>query len=137
MSDDDRSPRPADDPDLIELATRLFGYARAGDTAALGAYLDAGVPADLTNDKGDSLIMLAAYHGHAATVARLCASGADADRLNDRGQSPLAGAVFKGEDDVVAVLLDHGADPAAGTPSAIETAHMFHKTHYLRRFSAE
>ena len=62
------------------------------------AYVDAGVPADLTNDRGDSLVMLAAYHGHADAVRALLARGAEADRVNDRGQTPLAGAVFKGED---------------------------------------
>ncbi|MFC4562290.1 ankyrin repeat domain-containing protein [Nocardiopsis mangrovi] len=137
MSDADPSPGPADDPALVELAGRLFGYARSGDTDALGAYLDAGVPADLTNDKGDTLVMLAAYHGHAATVARLSASGADVDRLNDRGQSPLAGAVFKGEDEVVTVLLENGADPRAGTPSALEAARMFDKADYLHRFEPD
>jgi hypothetical protein len=69
--------------------------------------------------------MLAAYHGHAATVTVLAERGADLDRVNDRGQSPLAGAVFKGEPDVVRCLLAHGADPDVGTPTARETAAMF------------
>ncbi|NYI94373.1 hypothetical protein HNR12_000650 [Streptomonospora nanhaiensis] len=128
---------PADDPEVVELATRVFDMARRGDTAALTAYLDAGVPVNLTNDKGDTLLMLAAYHGHAAAVAALCERGADVDRLNDRGQSPLAGAVFKGEDAVVDVLVDHGADPRAGTPSALEAARMFNKEHHLRRFGEQ
>ena len=69
--------------------------------------------------------MLAAYHGHAATVAALLARGADPDRPNDRGQTPLAGAVFKGEQEVIDALLAGGADPATGTPSAVDTARMF------------
>ncbi|MFW5417965.1 ankyrin repeat domain-containing protein [Nocardiopsis sp. CNT-189] len=125
---------PADDPGVIDLATRIFDLARRGDTESLGAYLAAGVPADLTNDKGDTLVMLAAYHGHADTVEALCTRGADPDRPNDRGQTPLAGAVFKGEDAVVETLLRHGADPRAGTPSATDTARMFEKEHYLRLF---
>ncbi|WP_017591763.1 ankyrin repeat domain-containing protein [Nocardiopsis potens] len=125
---------PVDDPDVIDLATRIFDSARRGDTDSLGAYLAAGVPPDLTNDKGDTLVMLAAYHGHADTVEALCARGADPDRPNDRGQTPLAGAVFKGEDAVVETLVDHGADPRAGTPSAIDTARMFQKENYLRLF---
>ncbi|MEU0486255.1 hypothetical protein ABZ260_44735 [Streptosporangium sp. NPDC006013] len=48
------------DPELEEFATRLFDLARAGETETLGAYAEAGVPADLTNDKGDTLPMLAA-----------------------------------------------------------------------------
>ncbi|WP_082126905.1 ankyrin repeat domain-containing protein [Allosalinactinospora lopnorensis] len=134
MSEADHGPEQGPPPDVIELAGRIFDFARHGDTASLSAYLDAGVPVNLTNDKGDTLLMLAAYHGHAETVARLCEHGADVDRLNDRGQSPLAGAVFKGEDDVVAVLVEHGADPTAGTPSALQAARMFDKEHYPRRF---
>lgn len=84
------------DSEVIELATKVFDLARQGETETLAAYLDAGVPADLTNDRGDTLVMLAAYHGHAATVEALLARGAEPDRANDRGQTPLAGAVFKG-----------------------------------------
>ena len=123
------SGEPSDE--LVALATKLFDLARRGDTAALAAYVDAGVSANLTNHKGDSLVMLAAYHGHADTVRALLARGADPDRANDRGQTPLAGAVFKGEADVVSALLDGGADPAAGTPSAVDAARMFERDDLL------
>ncbi|MEO3975121.1 ankyrin repeat domain-containing protein [Streptomyces sp. CAU 1734] len=124
----------APDPEVIELATKVFDLARQGETEALVAYVDAGVPANLTNDRGDTLVMLAAYHGHAPAVTALIARGADPDRANDRGQTPLAGAVFKGENEVVRALLDGGADPAAGTPSAMDTARMFGKTELLELF---
>lgn len=124
----------APDPEVVELATRIFDLARRGETEALVAYVDAGVPANLTNDRGDSLVMLAAYHGHADAVRALLKRGAEADRVNDRGQTPLAGAVFKGEDAVVRVLLDAGADPEAGTPSAVDTARIFGKAELLDLF---
>lgn len=123
------------EPDLSELATRVFDMARQGETATLDAYLAAGVPVNLCNDSGDTLVMLAAYHGHAETVSALLARGAEADRTNDRGQSPLAGAAFKGWDDVVRALLAGGADPAAGTPSALDTARMFGRDDYLQLFA--
>ncbi|MER5473856.1 ankyrin repeat domain-containing protein [Streptomyces sp. NPDC002685] len=126
----------APDPEVVELATKIFDLARRGETETLVAYVDAGVPADLTNDRGDSLVMLAAYHGHAEAVRALLERGAEADRVNDRGQTPLAGAVFKGEEAVVRVLLAAGADPAAGTPSAVDTARMFAKTDVLELFGA-
>lgn len=128
-------PDPSD-ADVAELAGRLFDLARAGDTAALVAYLDAGVPVNLRNQAGDSLLMLAAYHGNADLVAALCQRGADPDLANDKGQTPLAGAVFKGYDDVVAALAGAGADPRAGTPSAHDAATMFGRTDYLRHWSA-
>ncbi|GAA2229559.1 MULTISPECIES: ankyrin repeat domain-containing protein [Kitasatospora] len=122
------------DDEVIELAGRLFDAARNGDTALLAGYLRAGAPADLANDRGDTLIMLAAYHGHAETVEALLAGGADPNRVNDRGQTPLAGAVFKGEDKVIAALLAGGADPRAGAPSAVDTALMFGKDELVARF---
>lgn len=124
------------DPEVVELATRVFDLARQGEAESLAAYVDAGVPANLTNDRGDSLLMLAAYHGHAAAVTALAGRGADPDRANDRGQTPLAGAVFKGERTVIDALLAAGADPAAGTPSAVDTARMFGKGDLLELFGA-
>ena len=91
--------------ELVELAHRMMDLARDGEALLLLAHVDAGVPVDLTDAAGNTLLMLGAYHGHPAVVAGLAERGADVDRLNDRGQSPLAGAVFKGEDEVVATLL--------------------------------
>ncbi|MER6329827.1 ankyrin repeat domain-containing protein [Streptomyces sp. NPDC014983] len=124
----------APDPEVVELATKIFDLARQGQTEALVAYVDAGVPANLTNDRGDSLVMLAAYHGHADTVRALLARGAEANRVNDQGQTPIAGAVFKGGTEVVKALLEGGADPAAGTPSAVDTARMFGRADVLELF---
>ncbi|MFI0418286.1 ankyrin repeat domain-containing protein [Spongiactinospora sp. 9N601] len=121
--------------EVREFATRMFDLARAGDTDTLAAYVDAGLPVNLTNEKGDTLLMLAAYHGHASTVRALAERGADPDRANDRGQTPLAGAVFKKEPEVVRALLDAGADPGRGTPSAADTARMFGNEEFLRWFS--
>ncbi|MER5935262.1 ankyrin repeat domain-containing protein [Streptomyces sp. NPDC002054] len=137
MSESPQDVPGAPDEDVIELATKIFDLARQGDTRTLAAYLDAGAPANLTNDRGDTLVMLAAYHGHADTVTALLERGGEADRANDRGQTPLAGAVFKGEEAVIRALLAAGADPAAGTPSAVDTARMFGKADLLKLFGAE
>ncbi|MDT0343382.1 ankyrin repeat domain-containing protein [Streptomyces litchfieldiae] len=128
------SNEPAHDPEVLQLASKIFDLARQGDTATVAAYVDAGVPANLSNDKGDTLLMLAAYHGHADTVSALLARGADPGRGNDKGQTPIAGAVFKGETEVVRTLLAAGADPAAGQPSAIDTARMFGRSELLELF---
>ena len=113
------------DPEVIALAGRVFDLARGGATEDLAAYLDAGVPANLTNEKGDTLLILAAYHGHQETVAALLERGADHSRANDRGQTALAAAVFRQSTDTVARLLEAGADPDAGGPSARATAIFF------------
>ena len=85
-------------------------------SSRLPAYVERGVPVDLTDASGNTLVMLAAYHGRATTVMARLERGADPDRFNDRGQSPLAGAVFTGEDEVVHALVAAGADPDAGAP---------------------
>ena len=121
----------APDEETLALAHKLLDAARLGETAVLASYLAAGVPATLTNAAGDSLLMLAAYHGHADTVRLILQHGGEAGTANDRGQTPLAGAVFKGYTDVARALLDAGADPDAGTPSARAAAQMFDRKDIL------
>ena len=113
--------------EVLDLASRIFDMARNGDAPTLAAYLDAGVPVNLTNTNGDTLVMLAAYYGHEPVVAELIERGADVDRYNNRGQTPLAGAVFKDETRIMELLLHADADPLAGSPSALETARFFGK----------
>jgi ankyrin repeat protein len=113
------------DPEVLELAHRVFDLARGGATEELAAYVDAGVPVNLTNDKGDTLLILAAYHAHPDTIAALLERGADHARANDRGQTALAAAVFRQSEETVRRLLDAGADPDAGGPSARATAQFF------------
>jgi ankyrin repeat protein len=113
------------DDETLAFAHRMFDLARDGNTDVLAAHIDAGVPANLTNDKGDTLLILAAYHGHGETVAALLARGADHARVNDRGQTALAAATFHRAADAVTALLDAGADPAQGSQSALATAMFF------------
>ncbi|MEV4492834.1 ankyrin repeat domain-containing protein [Micromonospora coxensis] len=113
------------DAETIAFAHRMFDLARGGATEELGEYVDAGLPVNLTNDKGDTLLILAAYHARPETVAALLARGADHTRTNDRGQTALAAAVFRRNAEAVRALLDAGADPAQGSPSAVETARFF------------
>jgi len=87
--------------------------------------------------KGNTLLILAAYGGHAELVRGLLERRADPNRLNDQGQAAIAGAVFKREDDVVRVLMEAGADPRAGAPNAIAIAQMFKRTDLLDVLGAE
>jgi ankyrin repeat protein len=112
-----------------EVGTRLepqqiFDLARHGADVLLDL-VDAGLPVDLADESENTLLMLAAYHGHAGLTAGLAQRGADVNRLNGKGQAPLAGAVFKNEAEVIRALVEHGADPDAGNPSARATAQMF------------
>lgn len=113
---------------VVDLAMDL---ARAGRTGDLLEFLDHGLPIDVLDGEGNTLLMLAAYHAHAGTVAALVDRGADVDKRNARDQSPIAGALFKGADDVVAELLTADADLDAGTPTARQAAEMFGRAHLL------
>jgi ankyrin repeat protein len=128
-------PRATPDAEVLDLASRVFDWARSGDVATLAAYVDAGVPVNLTNTNGDTLVMLATYYGHQAAVAALIARGADVDRHNNRGQTPLAGAVFKNDTTIIELLLEAEADPLAGSPSALETARFFEREELARQLS--
>ncbi|KAI0824393.1 ankyrin [Trametes gibbosa] len=115
----------------LEFAHRMFDAARDNDSKLLLQAIGAGLPPNLTNDKGNTLLMLAAYNGHATLVKDLMDKGADPNATNDQGQSPLAGAVFKGHDEVVRVLVEGGSNPRLGTPTAIQTARLFKKQDLL------
>jgi hypothetical protein len=88
------------DEDVRLLAQRLFDMARNGDTPTLATYLDAGAPLDAQTASGNTLVMLAAYHGRATTLQMLLDRGAAPDTPNTHGQSPLSGAAFRGFVDI-------------------------------------
>ena len=113
------------DEETLAFAHRMFELARDGGTEHLAANVDAGLPVNLTNDKGDTLLILAAYHGHPETVAALLARGADPGRVNDRGQTALGAATFRRTRESVVALLAVGADPTAGGQSALAVAQFF------------
>jgi len=119
------SDRPLDAEETARVVELALHFAREGMTEELAGFVDHGLPVDIEDGDGNTLLMLAAYHGQAATVAMLLDRRADLDRRNHRDQAPVAGALFKGEDEVVRLLLDAGADLDAGTPSGRATAEMF------------
>lgn len=110
--------------DEHEFLASMFDLARAGDLALAG-YVDQGLPVNLTNGVGDTLLILAAYHQHPALATALLERDADHSRVNDRGQTALAAAVFRQTREVVERLLRCGADPLLGPQSAVDVARFF------------
>lgn len=86
----------------------LFTFARVGDPVLLQE-IDDGYNVNSANENGDTLVMLAATHGHAALVRGLIARGADLTRRNAHGSSPLTAAVARGHADVAETLRHAGA----------------------------
>lgn len=119
----------AHSPDLtdeeLDALHRIFDLAREGRTDQLAAALDQGIPVNLTDPKGDTLLILAAYREQPDVVALLIDRGADLDRLNDRGQTALSSAVFRNNSEIANALLDAGADPSLGSQTASAIAEFF------------
>lgn len=103
----------------------MFDLARAGDTARLDEAVGAGLPVNLINKAGDSLLILAAYHDHPDTVRALPDRGADTARVNDRGQTALGATVFRRSERNVTHLLAACADPKLGARSAVDIANFY------------
>lgn len=111
-----------------ELQQLALDAARAGETVVIVPMLRAGLPVGLSDEKGNSLLMLASYHGHLELSRVLLEAGADPDQRNDRNQTPLAGVAFKGGIDLAKLLVEYGADPGAdqgGGRFPIQFAAMF------------
>ena len=118
----------------LALLNASFEYARNGVTDTLGALVGAGLPVNLTDGKGDTLLILAAYHGNAETVVMLLEAGADVNRQNDRGQTALSAAVFRKDKQITQLLLDAGGDPRTGLVSAMAVARQFGLTEFAELF---
>ena len=108
-------------------------FARNGDLAGLSTMLGQGLAVDARDAKGNTLLMLAAYHGKAETVAMLLKARASVDLRNAKGQTPLGGVAFKGYADIATLLLDAGADPLAdqGGQTPVDYATMFGRQEIL------
>jgi uncharacterized protein len=102
--------------ETAEFADSIVHLVRAGDAPRLQDLLERGVDPNLQNDRGDSLLLLASYHGHLEAARVLLDHGAHPGRANARGQTPLAGAAFKDDAAMVELLLEHGADVDGAAP---------------------
>ena len=83
--------------------------ARRGDTQQLVQLLNRGLDPDTVDAQGNTLLMLAARDGNAATVEALLKYRPKVSRRNAAGDSALMLAVLKGESAVVDLLLNAGA----------------------------
>lgn len=109
----------------LEFLNSMFDLARAGRTEELLSLIDQGIPVNLTNSKGDSLIILASYNDQAELVRGLLERDVDVDRMNDRGQTALSCAVFRQNEEITAALLQAGADVDLGPQNAYAVIDMF------------
>lgn len=103
----------------------VFDLAREGLSGPLGEMIDAGVPVNTVNPRGDTLLIVAAYQQHPETVAGLLRRGADASVVNAMGQTAISCAVFRDNEPILRLLLDADADPRLGMHSGVDIADQF------------
>ena len=115
----------------IDYVNSLFDAAREGRNDFLREALEAGVPVNLTNAKGDTLLNLAAYQEQEETVFMLLDHGADTERVSDAGFTALLCAVFRGNEPITRRLLEAGAGQATGNQHAQDVAKVFGQENLL------
>lgn len=98
------------DKQLEEFVAQSFDFARQNDKQNLEIMLNAGLNVNLANDKGNTLLMLAAYNNSLEVARMLLQKGADVDKRNDKNQTPLAGVCFKGYYEMAEILIQYGAN---------------------------
>lgn len=114
-----------DSPVSLEVIEGTFDLARQGRTGPLDEMIDAGVPIDLRNPRGDTFLTVATYAEHEHTAANLIRRGAELDAVNGNGQTAISCAVFRKNETLLRMLLDAGADPDAGALSGTAIADQF------------
>ena len=88
--------------------TNVFDAARNNQSAVIGRFLDQKGDPNSRDEKGHSLLILAAYNGSTESVDLLLKHGAD-PHLQDWMGTPLMAASFKGFRPIVLRLLEAGA----------------------------
>src|SRR5690606_7104777 len=124
--DNGRMTNPAGDSAIsLEVIEGTFDLARQGRVGPLGEMIDAGVPIDVQNARGDTLLIVSAYAEQPDVVADLIRRGAALDIVNGNGQTAVACAVFRRNEQLLRMLLEAGADPDAGMITAGAIADQF------------
>ena len=92
----------------------LLDAASDGKPGYVGALLKAGIPVDVTDERGLSALLLAAKHGHSHCIEVICEEGAcqadgiDVDAIDEQGRGALLLAAKHGYHDCVRALCHEG-----------------------------
>ena len=97
-------------PQMIEA---LMHSAAIGDIRSVNQLLSSGTPANVSDRRGNTALMVAAQHGHPGVISALLRRGAKVNASNPFNETALMIAALNGHDGVVEVLLANGASPSA------------------------
>jgi ankyrin repeat protein len=101
---------------LTDLERNLLDASRRGDTQSVRALLESEVDVEVADKDGSTSLMLAARHGHVATMRVLVEAGAPIDapgRATRTGWPALMSALHADQAGAAVSLLEWGADPNA------------------------
>lgn len=119
------APVKLDDSSRAKLQEIAFQAARNDDPKTLKEYFGSGFDVNQTNQRGDTLLTVAAYAGSAKAVDEiLTQKELKIDQRNRMGLTALAAAAFKGHAAIAAKLIAKGADVHAANGVG-QTALMF------------
>mmetsp|Transcript_663 Transcript_663/g.1184 ORF Transcript_663/g.1184 Transcript_663/m.1184 type:complete len:682 (+) Transcript_663:44-2089(+) len=93
-----------------ERTHELLKAGGAGEVRRLAALVEAGVDLDAENEYGQTVLFLAACHGHEAAVRLLLAAGANAEHRAHGGSTAAVAAAAVGHEHVLRALRDASAD---------------------------
>ncbi len=103
---------------IEKLGQIAISAAREGDLKTIEEYVKEKLPLDVKSSRGDTLLILAAYHGHSEIVELLASQPSiKIDELNKMGFTALSGAAFKGDAKITKILLKYKANPNTANES--------------------
>ncbi|XP_056388932.1 CARD- and ANK-domain containing inflammasome adapter protein-like [Hyla sarda] len=94
---------------VVQSSVGVFDAAMKGDLSALESILK-GSDVNAVNSAGETLLHVAASHGHVPIVEFLLSKGAKVDMKDKKGRTPLHRAAENGHLEAVRVLLRAGAN---------------------------
>lgn len=113
-----------------------FTWAREGNLIGLKSLEFDSDLINRKNYKGHSVLMLAAYNGHAEAAEWLISQGADVNSVDESGNSILMGVAFKGHLSILNMLLKNSADfeyTNEKGQTALDFAQMFGRAEVVKK----
>lgn len=130
------APTAVSDSGRAQLVEKALDAAREGDMDTLREVFAAGLDGSVQSPRGDSLLTLAAYYGHADAVRLILEQdGTEPNAVNVLGATALAGASYRGHVDAVKALIAGGASVDAANAAGqtpLMFAAMFNKGEIVR-----
>ena len=96
-----------------ETAKLVFKKVRNNKVDEVAALMDDGVPPDIRDESGNTLLAVACQNGHKRLTRAMLKRGADINAQNRRGQSPLHYCFAFGHLELGDYLISKGADDTA------------------------